>query len=107
MDTKLIINAMRDAGFKVQSYSGRSMYGKRCVAVVCDSNNISDIILDILSESMDFIDHHSYQDDNDSIRDSYNNLIDSLRNAQMDSLGTSYVVYWSGLEWPSDIDEEI
>jgi hypothetical protein len=31
MDAKILVEALRDAGYSVRSYSGRGMYGRSCV----------------------------------------------------------------------------
>lgn len=106
MNTKMIISAMREAGFNVRSYSGRGMYGDSCVAVSCDENNISDVVLDIVSESMDLLDWYNPESDPDSIRDSIDELISSLKGAKMDSMGLGYVVYWPNMAWPNEVEDE-
>jgi hypothetical protein len=72
--TQELINALTDAGFTPESYSGRGMYGKNCVSVKNES------IFDVgraLAE------------------------LDSIPEPSQDQLGKGIVLYWPSCEWPS------
>lgn len=82
MDARDLINLIRDADGEPYSYSGRAMYGRRCVAV-------SDIKLHELVYQC----AHTRQ------------AGDLLRSMRTDSMGLGKVFYWPNVEWPADFDE--
>lgn len=85
MDIEALKLAIEASGeeWEVQAYSGRGMYRKQCAGVIVD-------------------------DDSDMFR-----LGVILGQAGLDpappssdSMGRSVIVYWRGLEWPDDDDED-
>lgn len=85
-------------GFEVRSYSGRCMYGRRCLAVV---------VPDVLAALQGIFEGLADRlDDLDQVRD----LCESLGNPSSDQMGRSDgVLYWPSVEWPegrADCDEE-
>ena len=87
-----------DGDITPRSYSGRAMYGDRCLALVCDD----------LSQIVDLIGKLAYEAGvrdgsqalDDSVRDSAAALGDLLRESSMrtDSMGRGIVAYWPSIE---------
>ncbi len=82
-----LVRAMECVGDGPRSYSGRGMYGKKCVGIVTDDP--SDCVLAIVRELMDDC------GDIDELRD----LVGYLDNSSQDSMGRSAIVYWPRIEW--------
>lgn len=74
-----------------RSYSGRGMYGKRCVSIT--SNNPGDVILDILQVQAEIE------------PEAVSGMIGLLRGSVQDSMGRSAVIYWPDIEWPEGREE--
>ena len=88
-DVKKLIEALEDGGYDPQSYSGRRMFGKRCVSVRSQDVSLWDLAKYLFNEE-------------------YDGTFDSLSEPLQDQLGLGYVLYWPSYEWPKDIecDEE-
>lgn len=80
MDTNELIEAIEDAGYTPSSYSGRGMFGARCVSVVLQSG-------------------HSAARFGLTLGARLGADAASLR-PEEDSLGTGTVVYFPREEWP-------
>jgi hypothetical protein len=68
-----------------ESYSGRAMYGKRCVCVMGDEITEWGLALQLAAIAPDF-DVDVYD----------------IPEPTTDSMGRSFVMYWPRLEWPAD-----
>ena len=84
-----LVDLLRECGLEPQSYSGRGMYGRRCVAVVGESQLV--ILSMIVSAS-----HGSDWSDS---------APELIRTAHADSMGYDVVVYWPDHEWDNTMDE--
>jgi hypothetical protein len=88
--------AFKSSVYEVRSYSGRGMYGKSCLGVVCDSpvDAILDAIIEFVAGNTD--------------QDTTIEFIDELRNYRIDDLGLSTILYFPYIEWEDDqmIDED-
>lgn len=93
-----LCNAIESAGYKPRSYSGRGMYGKRCLGVTC--NNTSNVVLDILPELL-----IGGIDDADVPSEFIEEACELLRNARTDSMGRGAIIYWPEIEWEESEDE--
>lgn len=88
MNVQRIKEAFEDAGFEPRSYSGRSMYGEECLAVLGDS-----AIGILLSTIRDFAGSGAF--DTSEIVE----LIDQLTDYRTDQLGMREIIYWPQLKW--------
>jgi glucan biosynthesis protein len=79
MNTVEIIEKLKDKGFDPTSYSGRGMFGKRCVSVYVRPNEIwkEAEVVEIVGAR-----------------------------PTTDSMGKGIVVYWPNLEWPEGLEED-
>lgn len=88
-----IIEALEDAGYEPYSYSGRGMYGKKCLAV-----NISHSVWKLCMNFNSALDSFCECNEIEDIRF-------HMRDASVDSMGMDFVVYWPSVKW-IDLDEE-
>lgn len=82
--------AARNVG-KVRDYSGRGMYGKRCLAIEVSRGAAFALAADLMEEVHE---------------DNIQALADLFRNARTDSLGLDEVVYFPEVEWLAEWDED-
>lgn len=90
MDSKTLIDIIADAGFSAQSYTGRAMYGRNCVAFTTEGSLLSAGIA-LAVAAADF--------DEDTLSD-LNDLTSSH-----DSMGYGMVVYFPDVPWTDEEDE--
>ena len=103
MDATLFIETLEYAGFPPRSYSGRGMYGRRCVAVDTgpDGGDIgaSDLAwlgAALIRAALEMPDGAGLADD----------IMDDIRGgSRVDSMGRGIVVYWPAVEWPDDMPD--
>ena len=87
-----LIEACERVDLEPYSYSGRAMYGRRCLAFDC--GNPLEGLLSIARAIAD------QAEDIDEARD----MLDSLNEPSFDSMGREYVVYFPHIEW-IDLDD--
>lgn len=81
------IELLEDAGESPRSYSGRGMYGARCVAIEPDRGDLMALGIEVAREAAG--------------RDAdLEAVADAFRGARIDSMGRGIVVYWPSLAWP-------
>lgn len=99
MNFNEIKEVVEDAGFDPQSYSGRGMYGRKCLSFNLDRDeNVVDAILD-LAEAL-----NSHVQDNPEIE--FEDAIQEFKGAKSDSMGLGSVVYFPSIEWEEDDEFE-
>lgn len=95
MDAITFAETLYNAGYYPRSYSGRGMYGARCVAVRAAPGGEDLRESDLLLIGADFARvHHSEMLDGDAA--------DWLASASVDSLGRGIVVYWPLMVWNAE-----
>ncbi len=82
-----LIEACERVDLEPYAYSGRAMYGRKCLAVDCRNP-----IEGALSLARGIADQ---SEDIDEARD----LLDALDDATFDSMGRDYVVYFPNITW--------
>jgi hypothetical protein len=87
MDSITFIRILEDADLTPFDYSGRGMYGKRCIAVQT-SKKLHVFLLDVI-ESV-----------NDASPDDLPELFDVLRGMVSDNLGHDTIVYFPRVAFP-------
>lgn len=75
------IEALEDAGYEPKSYSGRGMYGKKCVSVHGDDVSEWDIARNLFNETHD-------------------GEFDNVPAPKQDQMGRGIVLYWPSYKWP-------
>lgn len=93
MDTKEFINLLKCSGnnYEPHSYSGRMMYGKKCVATTTGDSMV-EVIANVVQEGI-----------NSGTETS--ELCEVIRNTCKDNMGYESVIYWPMFEWENDDDE--
>ena len=94
MNDHIIIRSAEAAGLELNSYSGRGMYGKRCVAIETDGSE-ANIIVALVRGVRDVS-----RDEAD-----LNSLLEHIEDMQVDSMGRGIVVYWPNVEAPADEED--
>lgn len=98
MNFSEIKEIVEDAGFDPQSYSGRGMYGRKCLSFNLDRDeNVLDAFLE-LSEAISL-----YVEDNQEIE--FEDVVSEFKGAKTDSMGLGEVVYFPNIEWENDGEE--
>jgi hypothetical protein len=96
MNTQEFVNLIASAGFRPKSYSGRGMFGARCVSVNLDTNEVASfgamVFATASPEEQPFVER-------------------LLGKYSMDSMGMGVVLYWrsmsaDGVKFPDDSDDE-
>jgi hypothetical protein len=91
---------VEDAGFDTQSYSGRGMYGKKCLSFNLDrDDNEFDAFLSIAESIQSYVESH---DDGLELED----ITSYFMGAKSDSMGLGVVVYFPNLIWEDSYDAE-
>lgn len=89
----LLIDAIRDAGYTARKYSGRGMYGARCVALIVPRDD------DPFSAGV------AVGREANAVAD-LNKVAFSLPHSRSDSLGMDTIVYFPSLDWPEGVDDD-
>lgn len=99
MEFKNIIDTFEDAGYSPTRYSGRGMGGEYCVGIQVDGNPF-DAIIDVAQRIANYIatDHGGDMFDPDSL--------DVLKGAKTDQLGKNHILYFPGLKWEDENEED-
>ena len=91
--SEILVKAIENMGYEADIYSGRSMYGKRCIAVNVENSGM--FLVDLMAEVFDKIEGGSRE-----------RFVDALRNVKTDSMGHDEVVYWPRLEFPEEVETD-
>lgn len=89
MDSYKLIRLLREAGLEPMSYSGRFMYGARCVAVV--TSNEASMVADLLVASM--------------LTEDFQFIQELMKTVKRDDMAFDKILYWPELEWPNEISD--
>ncbi len=93
------------AGFETRSYSGRGMYGRRCVGVVVE--NLGSFIADTISEIVDRLAYMSEEEREDhNPATEMEQVVRAFRNMKTDNMGMDIIVYFPEEEWKDDEKED-
>lgn len=82
---------VNDDGLQLRSYSGRYMYGARCIALVVDSSASP---FWVIAEAVAGV-----QDEDERWE-----FAEVLGGTRTDSLGLGEVLYWPGMDWEAAFD---
>lgn len=90
-----LINRLKesiDHVFYSRSYSGRYMYGKRCLAFEIDSNNVAGAVALVVSHFVKLC------KTNDVVKD-VSDLANIFDHSEQDSMGLGTILYFPQIEW--------
>ncbi len=82
----------------IRSYSGRAMYDKYCVGVVCENT------YDFVARVSEKIGKLNERDEDDTNLDF--SASDIFSNTHQDSMGLSQIIYWPHIPWVKDVIED-
>lgn len=82
-------------------YSGRGMYGHKCIGLDGSFHGIMTTLGDITNEL-----HENALDDVDNGEDLFQEWMEFAFNFSMDSMGLGQIVYWSNIEAPEGFEVE-
>lgn len=113
MTSKQFVELLNEVSnsYEARSYSGRAMYGKKCVAIRVDGQDTGHgLVARAMARIVKIID--SEEDDN-NFADTLNRLDSKLQElvgifsrTRSDNLGLDTIFYWPNMEWTKDLDEE-
>lgn len=112
--TKLLRDNLYDEA-RVNSYSGRAMYGRRCLALSGDHSEVTRTIAQALSGLHDDIvnsevHNNEWKSEPDRLQDipNFDRICSTLLDYRQDQLGIGIVVYWPNIEYtnPNDGEED-
>lgn len=83
---KKFIEALEDADYTPEPYSGRGMYGKTCVSVSGGGNDTERPSIWELAKEL--------------ANERWDGEFDNVPEPRQDSLGLGIVLYWPSYEWP-------
>jgi hypothetical protein len=87
MDNKHPLQTVLEAaGYKPYNYSGRAMYGRRCLAVTLDARKLGRMISSLLRECLSSA--------ADGGEDDYDRIVHDIRDMRWDNMGMDMVYYW-------------
>lgn len=93
-ETKKLKELIEAAGYETQSYSGRAMFGDRCLAFTVDQGTSPfRAFADILDETASGLEETEV-------------LSKALRDTRTDSLGLGSIIYFPRFEYAEEYDEE-
>lgn len=104
----ILVDAAFDAGLEPNDvridYSGRAMYGDRCIGIVGDIEECKRFERALQAKL--YIDEHEGDDDIEStIRDFVDWCDHRFPRSSQDNMGLSMILYWPSLEFDGDPDE--
>ena len=83
------------AGYTARDYSGRGMYGRKCLALSSETNDLPEIISDLAKAFSDLnFDPDGSTVDMQNYNDMYFEMCEIIRNTSTDQLGLGIIVYW-------------
>lgn len=90
--------ALENIGLEPRSYSGRGMYGKKCLGVVVSSENRHEITEAIIDATVTFAEAGEYGEIDELKR--------ALRRESQDNMAYDTIVYWPGVEFTENESDD-
>lgn len=94
MDSKQFIELLENCGYEPRSYSGRFMYGAKCVGVPLNGDELEIMV------------GASLMDQAHEVGIDVADIYDTLSWTKDDSLGRGSILYWPKMLWPEEEDDE-
>jgi hypothetical protein len=85
-------SGMFDVGFR-NNYSGRGMYGRKCVGITGSEQECQQVIAAVIKEA------HSRADQDDL---EFDDVVDAVLDFSKDSMGFDMILYWPNIEPVAD-----
>lgn len=90
--SKQFFNLLTKLGYTLRSYSGRGMYGAKCISLSTDSkilHKVVSIMNDVFNEGDD---------------EAFSFSAEVLQHTATDSIGLDMIIYWPALIWLDKFD---
>ena len=100
MDKSPLQQMLEDAGFDCQDYSGRAMFGRRCLAMVLDAGRLGSLIQALMEACL-----NSDPDGGDEY-DAMGKAAQQARYMRWDNMGMDMVYYWPDVPYVGDDEKE-
>ncbi len=88
-------------------YSGRGMYGRRCVGITGSLHMCMAIISEVIKELIDDIDVDMNETEHQSAKSYACSAVDGLLAFEQDSMGYDVILYWAEIQDAEEPDEEL
>jgi hypothetical protein len=93
-----------EANFPCRSYSGRAMYGKECLGVTIErGQDVGMLFANIVDGLYELVAHDHEEDHHEQ---AFLDVADAMRAMRTDNMGLGTIVYFPGVEFVGDGDEE-
>ncbi len=93
------------AGMTSDSYSGRSMFNRSCISTTIDAESPNAALLNVAVDIMKA--SYSLLDSNVIDGLDFDDILDAVKTARVDSMGKGYVVYFPSVEYFVTDDSEL
>lgn len=93
-DTHILIHAAKAASLDLRTYSGRGMYGRKCVAIDSEHTEAR-VVCELIRAARDLTRDES----------ALNALLEALEETRCESMGLGQVYYWPDVAAPADAGE--
>ena len=102
MELKQLKALIEEAGYEAYPYSGRGMFGRKCVGLTCPDVNtaIADLFEAVFD--CDVEDVANEEEEYDARMSVHSALCDALRLSAQDSMGYDRVLYFKFVEWQDE-----
>ena len=102
MELKLLKALIEEAGYEAYSYSGRGMFGRKCVGLTCPDVNtaIADLFEAVFDADVE--DVANEEEEYEARMSAHNALCEAIRKSASDSMGYDKVLYFKSVGWQDD-----
>lgn len=99
---KLLKALIEAAGYEAYSYSGRGMFGRKCVGLTCPDVNtaIADLFEAVFDADVE--DVANEEEEYEARMSAHNALCEAIRKSAQDSMGFDRVLYFKSVEWQDE-----
>ena len=104
MELKLLKSLIEAAGYEAYSYSGRGMFGRKCVGLTCPDVNtaIADLFEAVFYADVE--DVANEEEEYEARMSTHHALCKVIRKSASDSMGLDKVLYFKFVEWQDEQD---
>lgn len=102
MEFNQLKTLIETAGYEAYSYSGRGMYGRKCVGLTCQDVNtaIADLFEAVFYVEVE--DVANEEEEYEARMSAHNALCKVIRKSASDSMGLDKVLYFKFVEWQDE-----
>src|SRR5687767_14645373 len=93
---EILKDAIETAGYEVQSYSGRAMFGSTCLGVSVKASEKFSFVADLVDCAKDADDEF----------ETLNAVTKAIRNIRTDALGLGSIIYFPSFEYSEEDEDE-